>query len=135
MNTLWYILLGILIGWLIEWVIDRLYWRRKPAAPAMSQRAENLSAVSDELAELKRENAALRVRIARYNDVPDDLKVIKGIGPEIERRLHEAGITTFAQLGELTPADLERILGSTIKRLADEGSLLEQARELAQKRR
>ncbi len=134
MNTFWWILLGILIGWLVEWVIDWLYWRRKTAALSVEQRGAALSPVSDELAELRRENAALRVRIARYNAAPDDLKIIRGIGPEIERRLHEAGITTFAQLGELTPADLERILGSTIKRLADEDSLLAQARELAQKR-
>lgn len=65
--------------------------------------------------------------------VPDDLKVIKGIGPEIERRLHAAGITSFALLAELTPADLERILGDVIKRLSNEESLLDQARELAGK--
>ena len=58
----------------------------------------------------------------------DDLKVIKGIGAVIERKLNEAGIYTFEQLGNLTPADLRRILGTAIERLADEESLLQQAR-------
>jgi len=31
----------------------------------------------------------------------DDFKLIKGIGPAIERRLHEAGVTAFAQLAAL----------------------------------
>ena len=52
----------------------------------------------------------------------------------IERKLNGAGIHTFEQLGALTVADLRRILGTTIQRLADEGSLLQQARDLARKK-
>jgi Helix-hairpin-helix domain len=33
----------------------------------------------------------------------DDFKLIKGVGPAIERRLHDAGVTTFAQLAGLSP--------------------------------
>lgn len=39
----------------------------------------------------------------------DDLTRIKGIGKVIERRLHELGITTFRQLAELSPSDVQRI--------------------------
>ena len=65
---------------------------------------------------------------------PDDLKVIKGIGTVIERKLNEAGIYTFEQLGNLTPADLRRILGAAIERLANEEALLQQARDLARRK-
>jgi hypothetical protein len=36
----------------------------------------------------------------------DDLKLINGIGPAVERRLHGVGIYTFAQLAALSPADI-----------------------------
>jgi predicted flap endonuclease-1-like 5' DNA nuclease len=66
--------------------------------------------------------------------VPDNLKVIKGIGTVIERKLNEAGVHTFEQLGNLTAADLRKILGNTIERLANEESLLQQARDLARRK-
>jgi predicted flap endonuclease-1-like 5' DNA nuclease len=113
------ILLGILIGWLIEWLIDWFYWRKQGKT----------------LRALREENEALKVQVEQWRPEPDNLKLIKGIGPEIEKRLHEAGITSFAQLGKLRPSKLEAILGSSIKRLADEVEILEQARELAKKRR
>lgn len=39
----------------------------------------------------------------------DDLKLIKGIGPVLERRLHELGVRTFADLAALTPARVKEI--------------------------
>lgn len=36
----------------------------------------------------------------------DDLKLINGIGPAVERRLNGVGIFTFAQLAALSPADI-----------------------------
>lgn len=43
-------------------------------------------------------------------DLPaDDLEDIDGIGPVINRKLHELGITTFAQIAAWTPADAEHI--------------------------
>lgn len=36
----------------------------------------------------------------------DDLKLIHGIGPAVEQRLHGVGIDTFAKLAALTPADI-----------------------------
>lgn len=65
---------------------------------------------------------------------PDDLVVIKGIGPVIARRLNEAGITTFEQLAALDAGRLRQILGEMIERLSNEESLLEQARQLARRK-
>ena len=127
MNTLFTFILGVLVGWLIEWLIDFFYWRRRNAereavhTPAPAQAARVSSAPDRE------PRPAVEI-------VPDDLKVIKGIGPVIERKLNGAGVHTFEQLGALTVGDLRRILGNTIERLADEESLLEQARDLARRK-
>lgn len=127
MNPVFMFVLGLLIGWLIEWVIDYYYWRRRYTerehVPARGSSTVHRSASSDEVTS----QPAARI-------IPDDLKIIKGIGPVIERRLNEAGIQTFEQLGGLTVAQLRRILGDSIERLSDEESLLQQARDLARRK-
>lgn len=126
MNTPVVFILGLLVGWLVEWLIDYFYWRKRFAereAALLRENRSNASALSDRAMPVE---PAARVR-------HDDLKIIKGIGPVIERKLNEAGIFTFQQLGELTPADLERILGDIVEHLADEDAILEQARNLAHK--
>jgi predicted flap endonuclease-1-like 5' DNA nuclease len=123
LNTVFTFILGVLVGWLI----DYFYWRRRYAGrepvhtPAPAQ-ADRVSPAADR--ELQ---PAIEV-------IPDDLKDIKGIGPVIESKLNGAGIHTFEQLGALTVGDLRRILGTTIERLADEQSLLQQARDLARRK-
>jgi predicted flap endonuclease-1-like 5' DNA nuclease len=62
----------------------------------------------------------------------DDLKRIKGIGPVIEKQLHEMGITSFRQVAALTPEEIARI-DAAIEfpgRIEREG-WVEQARALA----
>jgi predicted flap endonuclease-1-like 5' DNA nuclease len=45
--------------------------------------------------------------------VPDDLTVIKGIGPAVQNKLRALGITTFAELAKADPdALLEQLKGS-----------------------
>ena len=64
----------------------------------------------------------------------DNLKVIKGIGPAIEKKLNDAGIQTFEALAGLTANELENILGNQVKRLQNENDLIAQAKKLARKR-
>lgn len=123
MNPVFTFILGLLIGWLIEWVIDWFYWRRRYAEKQTEPVAVRAAPVAPVVVEQPKPEA----KPARK----DDLQVIKGIGPVIERKLNEAGITTFEQLGNLTPDDLRRILGNVIERLSDEEALLQQARDLA----
>lgn len=42
--------------------------------------------------------------------VPDDLKIVEGIGPKIEELLNKEGILTFAQLATTAPERLKEIL-------------------------
>ena len=37
----------------------------------------------------------------------DDLKQLSGVGPALEKKLHEAGVTTFAQIAAWGPKDIE----------------------------
>ncbi len=36
----------------------------------------------------------------------DDMKMIKGVGPGIEKKLHDAGVTSFAQIAGWGPSDI-----------------------------
>ncbi|GGH18102.1 LSU ribosomal protein L21P [Cribrihabitans marinus] len=62
----------------------------------------------------------------------DDLKKLSGVGPALEKKLHDAGITTFAQIAAWTDADVadmdEKL--SFKGRIEREG-WIDQAKELA----
>ncbi len=64
----------------------------------------------------------------------DDFTLIHGIGPGIEKRLHAAGILTYAQLATMTPdqviSALGNMIGLTKTRVIDQ-EWIENARELA----
>ena len=65
----------------------------------------------------------------------DDLKLINGIGPAVERRLHGVGIFTFAQLAALSPADIAAavadLAGLSAERIIKQ-DWIGQARKLAE---
>ncbi len=61
---------------------------------------------------------------------PDDLQQIPGIGPAIARRLHAAGITTFAALAACSPSDLAAWTGRSTEQIT-RMSWIERAHELA----
>lgn len=49
------------------------------------------------------------VAAAPVAETPDDLKLISGIGPTLEKKLHACGVTGFRDLATLSDADIERI--------------------------
>jgi predicted alpha/beta hydrolase len=48
--------------------------------------------------------------IAAVAKKKDDLKIVEGIGPKVEKLLHNAGVMTFADLAKMTPASIKKIL-------------------------
>jgi large subunit ribosomal protein L21 len=131
---------GLLYGWFIKVAFDRIY------------RGNELEDIRNENASLKEYIRTLESQLqskpvqappaklapaapepVRTGNEKDDLKAIKGIGPAIEKKLNNAGIQTFEALGRLTTEELENILGST-RALVQEGSLIKQAKKLAQKK-
>ena len=64
---------------------------------ALRQQRERVDALEKELTNSQVERDA------------DDLKRVSGIGPGFERALHALGVTSFRQIAEWSPDELERI--------------------------
>ena len=62
-------------------------------------------------------------------DRADELEAINGIGPATARRLNDAGVFTYQQLGKLSPDYLQEISGTN---RWDPKDWIEQARVLAE---
>jgi len=80
----------------------------------------------------EKKDAAPAKKAAAADAAGDDLKQLSGVGPALEKKLHEAGVTTFAQIAAWTEADIadmdEKL--SFKGRIEREG-WVEQAKELA----
>ena len=147
---------GLLYGWFFKVAFDRIYRENeiedirnenaslRDYVRSLEMRLQPRSLETQSVQRTTRE-APLAEPPTEQQDTPapapaqetsekDDLKIIKGIGPAIERKLNSAGIHTFAALSQLRAADLENILGSQVKRLQDENDLLKQAKRLAKKK-
>jgi len=145
MNVLAALVLVLLIGWLIEWIIDWFYWRGRirPLAEENAHLAEANKNLERENTDIKERIAVLEAKVnkrsQRSKTKPirdragkDNLQAIRGIGPVIAKRLNDAGIYTFEELAQLTPDELEEILGALIKKFfPGEEKMLAQAKELA----
>ena len=147
---------GLLYGWVFKIAFDRIYreheledlrhenaslrdyigsleMQRQPASLEAKSTLREQSAPQAVPEEAPVEPQAAPARAKRTSE-KDDLKIIKGIGPGIERKLNDAGIRTFAALAALRKQDLENILGNQVRRLQDENDLIAQAKKLAKKR-
>jgi predicted flap endonuclease-1-like 5' DNA nuclease len=157
MRALKVFMFGFLYGWLIKIAFDRIY-RNNSIEDARNENASLRDYIH--MLEMRLQPRSLETRSAQptlladepttnpppgQEDVPvppdtlgateelkDDLKIIRGIGPAIERKLNNAGIFTFAALSKLSAQDLENILGSQIRRLQNENDLIAQAKQLAE---
>ena len=152
MRALKVFIFGLLYGWVLKIAFDRIYHRNElediqneNAALRDYVRSLEIQLQPKSLETKSVQRSAPQTRpaeapvetlesAAQTSSERDDLKVIKGIGPAIEKKLNNAGIHTFAQLSQLKPQDLENILGNQVKRLQDEGDLIAQAKSLAKKR-
>lgn len=63
----------------------------------------------------------------------DDLKALTGVGPALEQKLIEAGITSYAQIASWSEADLDKLDGeiSGLKAKAEKGDWINEAKKLA----
>jgi len=159
------LLVGWLVEWVIDWVYWRGRIRAVAEEMAQSAQdnarlsqeneklAEDSAKLSQENAKLAQENADLNGRIAsletkvsrksqlsktkpiRDKAGMDNLQAIRGVGPVIAKRLNEAGIYTFEEMAQLTPDELEEILGSLIKKFfPGEEKMIAQAKEFARQK-
>ena len=138
---------GLLYGWFFKIAFDRIY-RENELEDVRNENAslqEYIRALETRLQSKSLESRSMQVSApqavpleapAPRQTAPekDDLKMIRGIGPAIERKLNNAGIQTYAALARLTNEELENILGNQVKRLQNENDLIAQAERLARQR-
>ena len=133
-------LLGLFTGWLVKTMVADADLRHRIQAYVyensfLQDRIRSLEAQTQPKS-LETKSVARSAtppveqpRPNKANTRKDDLKLINGIGPALEKRLNEAGVYTFADLVQLTPEELEARLGNP-RRVAT-ADLIEQAREFA----
>jgi large subunit ribosomal protein L21 len=64
----------------------------------------------------------------------DDLKLLSGVGPALEKKLHEAGVTSFAQIAAWTADDIAEMDEKlSFKGRIERDGWIDQAKELAGK--
>ena len=99
-------------------ITDILTGGAKPAAKAKAKAAP------------KKEDAP--VAAAKVAGGADDLKLLSGVGPALEKKLHEAGVTSFAQIASWTAADIAEFDEKlSFKGRIERENWVEQAKELA----
>ncbi|HIP72576.1 MAG TPA: DUF4332 domain-containing protein [Anaerolineae bacterium] len=116
-------LIGLTIGGLLAVIF--WYWQKSTSAE------DGALELLDRLAAAERKAGRLRLELTRQPSpavspaepeaedlAPDDLTRVKGIGPTYARRLHEAGIESFAQLTAVSPQNLAQILRTNENRAA-----------------
>ncbi|SEJ39737.1 hypothetical protein SAMN05216327_109244 [Dyadobacter sp. SG02] len=111
-NAWWQHLLLLLVSGIIGYIIG---YRR--GNDLNSQLELQLAGVENGLDECRKGLASLVAPVAGVAAIAfDDLKIIEGIGPQIEKLLHRADILTYAHLSETTPARIKMILDDAGRR-------------------
>jgi predicted flap endonuclease-1-like 5' DNA nuclease len=90
--------------------VDEEPTERELVAPGVEESAES---IQPEAAE----ESARGIPMPTFSEAPtaeipavtDDLRAVRGIGPSMERKLHELGIVSYRQLAMLDGAELERL--------------------------
>ncbi|MEM9870255.1 MAG: 50S ribosomal protein L21 [Pseudomonadota bacterium] len=99
------------------------------AAPKKAKKAEAPKADAPKAEEKK----AAPKSAAKADAGADDLKQLSGVGPALEKKLHEAGVTTFAQVAAWTADDVAAMDEKlSFKGRIEREGWIEQAKKLAE---
>lgn len=103
------ILLLLALTAFIGWLIGRWLTKIK-----ILQLKNELESVQHELEDCRNDSQVIQsewqARISHQPDENDNLKLIEGIGPKIEKLLNANGIYTFSQLANSRPEHLNNLL-------------------------
>jgi predicted flap endonuclease-1-like 5' DNA nuclease len=98
-------------------MLRRAHVARDAMLPQLTEFAEDRRRLYGELAAAKGEAARYRQLVIDLEDnapppffgpgAPDDLKLIVGVGPVLERMLQQLGITTYRQIARWTERDID----------------------------
>jgi predicted flap endonuclease-1-like 5' DNA nuclease len=144
MKVLRVFFLGLAFGWFMKYILDEIFVK------------DNLRMITNENMLLRERIKMLEARsvqraqatpspVQRAEPIPapvrqpakstsrkDDLKLIRGIGPQLEKKLNTAGVYTFEQMSRLTTADLQAILGISKRGIQNADNLITQARKFTE---
>ena len=105
-----------------------------PAAKKAASKKAEAKAEAPKKAAAKKTEAAKKAASGKASAkaAGDDLKKLSGVGPALEKKLHEAGITTFAQIAAWTEDDVAAMDEKlSFKGRIEREGWIEQARKLA----
>ena len=98
--------------------------KKAAAKKAAPKKAEAKPAAAEEKAAPKK---------AAKAEGADDLKTLSGVGPALEKKLHDAGVTTFAQIAAWTADDIAAMDEKlSFKGRIEREGWVEQAKKLAE---
>jgi predicted flap endonuclease-1-like 5' DNA nuclease len=101
-------------------------------ADFLRQRDQELHEMRDQLTAHTDQMDALRTEFDAYQRThPDDLTVIKGIGPVYQWKLRDIGFNTYKQLAKADPDQLRRMLDVKNWQRVNVEAWIEQARDWA----
>lgn len=125
---------GVDLGAAVEAPVEEALAAEPVAAPApvveaAPEPAPTPEPVAQAAPAVAPEGAAL---FAKPEGEPDDLKQISGVGPVLETKLHDLGITKFAQVAAFTPEQIAQVDDAlSFKGRIERDEWLKQAAELA----
>src|SRR5829696_4573755 len=136
--------LGLVIGWVVKWMIDEIFnedhlriitnenallqERIRTLEEPKSLEAKSVQRTASGPAVVERPQPSVQTKPAQRSSRKDDLKLIKGVGPAMEKKLNDAGVKTFEEMSRLTTVDLQNILGISKRVTQSADNLLTQAR-------
>lgn len=154
---------GVFVGFITEWLIDEAYRRNRELRQQLSKQKDRSvvagvidtngddvasETLADFLRQREQELGHLRDRLNSMNDRfgqlqdefetyqqthPDDLTVIKGIGPVYQWKLRDIGVSSYKHLAQADPDQLQRMLDIKNWQRANVLSWIEQARDWSQR--
>jgi predicted flap endonuclease-1-like 5' DNA nuclease len=113
----------------------------RDASTALDPLSRFLEQREGELREIRQQLAAATTKLDSLEDEfgtyqrthPDDLTVIRGIGPVFQWKLRDCGFNTYKQLAVADPVQLRRMLGVKNWQRVDVGSWIQQAQDWARR--
>ena len=148
MRVLKVFFLGLAYGWFMRWIMDVIFLNDQVRIlqnenALLRQRIQSMEAPPHRRAMAVREARPTQLPVEEVPSISqsepgpvvphrDDLKLIKGVGPQIEKKLNNAGVHTFDQMSRLTTEQLQAILGLNKRVVQNADNLLSQARKFVE---
>jgi predicted flap endonuclease-1-like 5' DNA nuclease len=148
MRVLKVFFLGLVYGWFLRWIMDMIFLRDEirilsDKNAILKQRIQSLEAprslavrstegIASAPLPVEEVTTATKRKAIQSTDLVDNLKMIKGIGPQIEKKLHKSGVHTFEELSRLSTDQLKSILGKSKLITQNADNMLTQAKKFAQ---